>query len=74
MCNLNRSLFDIGGKKFEELSTKDHSLNNYFYYFVKIHLVEGQDVKWLDFYVLNAVRDNWFYFFQTEMSLSLNRR
>ena len=73
-CNHNRSVFEIVGKNFEEHMTKDHSLSNYFYYLLKIHLVDEQDLNSLDFYVLNAVRENRFDFFPIEKSLSLNKR
>jgi hypothetical protein len=72
-CNLNRSIFEISGKKFELHTLKDHSLTNYLHFLLKIHLIDEQDLNSLDFYVLNAVREKRFDFFPIERTLALEK-
>ena len=72
ICNINRSMFEIMGINFQQHREEDHSLNNYIYYLMKIHLVDEHDLNSLDLFVKNAIRQNRMDFFPIFKSLSLN--
>ena len=72
ICNLDRSAFEIVGINFYQHKQEEHSLTNYLFYLLKIHLVYEHDLNSLDSYVLNAIRENRIDFFPIFQSTSLN--
>lgn len=63
ICSLHRSKFEVKGVSFEHHTEREHNIDNYFRYLLKILKTDEHDLNSIDFQVLNAVRQKRIEFF-----------
>ena len=63
ICSLHRSKFEIKGISFEHHTDREHNIDNYFRYLLKILKTDEHDLNSIDFQVMNAVKQKRIEFF-----------